>query len=80
MRAGSTPFDAVEVYEFSCGPGVSGDFDDDGDVDLFDFVMLQACFGSSPILEPCQPCDMNNDEAIDLDDLDLFVVDLAGPQ
>jgi agmatine deiminase len=72
--------DAVQVYEFSCGPEASSDFDYDGDVDFFDFTMLQDCFGSSPIPGPCQPCDMDDDEAIDLSDFELFIADLEGPQ
>ena len=61
-------------------PG-DGDFEPDGDVDLADFAAFQRCFAQSPIPTACQPGNMNEDGAIDLADLDLFVgsLDASGP-
>jgi hypothetical protein len=60
---------------------VTGDFDDDNDVDQHDFGMLQRCY--SGIGEPWAPgCgygDLDSDEDVDMNDFGIFVGCLRGP-
>ena len=51
-----------------------GDFDNDGDVDLVDFAVLQKCLAvTSPASDPtCAPTDLNADGAIDKLDVNKF--------
>ncbi len=66
-----------------CGPpdpcaAAPGDGDEDGDVDLADFMLFQACHGASAT-GTCAAFDLNDDDAIDNTDLDLFIAALTGP-
>jgi hypothetical protein len=61
--------------------GVPGDFDTDGDVDLEDFSVLQACFTGLfvPILDPaCLRADLSSDGYVEVDDLSRFRDCLSG--
>lgn len=88
--------DACELYSSDCnGTGLpddcdgSADFDGDGDLDLWDFASLAACFTGSCEDPPCvpslfvDPCcavaDRDLDGDVDLDDYDVLRLHLTGP-
>jgi tetratricopeptide (TPR) repeat protein len=50
------------------------DIDSDGDVDLADFALLQACLAKSDELTTpeCMPADLNGDGTVNLDDYQIF--------
>jgi hypothetical protein len=64
-----------------------GDGDDDGDIDLWDYAGLQACytgpFDGPAFVIPSADClrgfDFDGDTDIDLSDFDEFRTLLAGP-
>ncbi len=57
-----------------------GDGDEDGDVDLHDFGMLQACFArEDPGSSACRAFDLVPDSNIDLDDVAEFNQRIGGP-
>jgi hypothetical protein len=66
---------AVNVIEYTFAPG---DTDGDGDADLHDFALFQACFGQSPVIGPCAALDLDPDDAIDLADYSAFQDLLTG--
>ncbi|MHC4091053.1 MAG: trypsin-like serine protease [Planctomycetota bacterium] len=55
-----------------------GDFDFDGDRDIFDFAAFQACFGQM-VGPGCEPGNMAGDNMIGLDDYEEFYNGLTGP-
>ncbi len=55
-----------------------GDFDGDGDVDLFDYHRFMLCFGQLAV-GGCEPGNMSGDEFIDLEDYAEFGAALTGP-
>jgi hypothetical protein len=59
------------------------DTDEDGDVDLLDYAVLQACFNgpnrSSPDTMQCMCSDADDDDDIDVFDLGVFQVCFNGP-
>ena len=59
--------DAVQLRKLFCDPGLDGDLDNDGDVDVDDLLALLANWG------PCgvQECigDINGDNTVGVDDL-----------
>jgi Ca2+-binding EF-hand superfamily protein len=63
-------------------PGVLGDLDADGDVDLADFADMQSCVSSVP--EMSLPCivkfDFDGNQRVDLDDFAAFQMVFRGPQ
>lgn len=61
-----------------CLACTDGDADQDGDNDLDDFAIFQACFGG-PDSGACACLDMDNDGDVDRQDLILFVPALTGP-
>ncbi|MBN1490893.1 MAG: carboxypeptidase regulatory-like domain-containing protein [Phycisphaerae bacterium] len=75
---------SVPVY-FRHTPGYV-DFDCDGDVDLADFAVFQACFrgenhpyASWPAAEGCERADADSDDDVDLDDFRYFLTCFSGP-
>jgi hypothetical protein len=73
--------DDVRLVGLACGPAVGdGDYDRDGDVDLFDFGEFQRCFAVSPMPDGCAPGDLNGDDAVDLADHAALTDVLGGPQ
>lgn len=76
--------DDVETEE---GPSASlstskcgdGDLNDDGTVDLHDFVLWQVCFDGWPVESACEDGDFDGDGSIDLDDFAEFTTSLTGP-
>ena len=56
-----------------------GDFDNDGDVDLWDFGVFQQCFGQTGLSPLCAIGDFDADDTIDLDDYGVFQAWLTGP-
>jgi gingipain R len=58
----------------------SSDFDDDGDVDLYDACVFQSCFGNSPVPCNCATFDFDHNQAIELSDYAEFYGGLTGPQ
>ncbi|NLX12245.1 MAG: hypothetical protein GXY44_01140 [Phycisphaerales bacterium] len=48
------------------------DFDQDGDVDLEDFGLLQRCYGIVPVTGACIATDLNSDGFVNLTDFDIF--------
>ena len=71
-------FDQRLLPVFVAGP-YSGDFDEDGDVDLADFAGMQMCFGVSPVVPPCTSGDLNGDGVISWIDFYWFSALLDGP-
>lgn len=75
-----SPFgDTVYLESVIVEPTVDGDGDDDGDADFADFAGLQRCFIATPAGPECTPFDLTRDDAVDLDDYDLFSQILTGP-
>ncbi len=59
-------------------PG-TGDFDEDGDVDLGDYAAFQVCFGGEgPLGGECAPGDFDADGALDLFDYSGFEANFTG--
>ncbi len=58
-----------------------GDGDLDGDVDLADYAVLQACQGASGgyLVPPCALLDLDSDGDVDLNDFLWFTNELSGP-
>ncbi len=71
--------DDFRVAAFECSEAGTGDFDDDGDVDLKDFEAFQFCF-DRPAIGDCAPGNLLRDRDIDAADFALFAVELTGPQ
>ncbi len=59
--------------------GAFGDFDFDGDLDLFDFASFELCFGESPVSDECAMFDFDSSDMIDLADYADFAQALTGP-
>lgn len=58
------------------------DFDGDGDVDQADFGRFQVCLTSGPaqpISPACDAANLNQDDIVDVDDFQLFLGCLSGP-
>ncbi|MGQ9652208.1 MAG: putative collagen-binding domain-containing protein, partial [Phycisphaerae bacterium] len=69
------------VLHLTVEPGIAGDFDHDGDVDLADFGHLQMCFtGSGEVVADtaCLDAILDGDSDIDAADLQVFVRCLSG--
>ncbi|MHC4234221.1 MAG: hypothetical protein ACYSUQ_03815, partial [Planctomycetota bacterium] len=80
-QAGTDPCGAGEWCDEAndaCVAYGDGDFDFDGDIDLFDYSWFQACFGQLAV-GGCEPGNMTGSETIELDDFTLFVAGLGGP-
>lgn len=77
---GAFPNNRGTAYVFSL---LDGDFDGDGDRDLADYAAFQECFtlAGAPAEQsiPCYVFDMVANEALDLDDYELFSEQLTGP-
>ncbi len=59
---------------------IQGDCDDDLDVDLRDYACLQQCMGQATLSPLCdQKFDYFNDDSIDADDLQMFLLSVSGP-
>jgi len=75
--------DALEVLHLACAPGVTGDFDEDGDVDLDDFARFVDCL-AGPGATPDPPDPFSAEDcltAFDFDgDLDVDLQNFAGFQ
>ena len=72
--------DAFAVTRVMCEDLLGdGDFDLDGDVDLFDFSRFQLCFEQSSTGE-CQPGNLAGGGVIGLGDFSAFVSAMTGPQ
>ena len=61
-------------------PIAPGDIDLDGDVDLADYLALEACFSGAgnPAAEDCKRCDFDDDNDVDLADLIAFQAVFTG--
>lgn len=59
-------------------PYAIADFDEDGDVDLKDFGLLQRCFNASSVSGDCVPADLNNDGVVNQTDFTIFRSCLSG--
>lgn len=86
---GTCDFFPVPCPTSFCREGcLVGDGDGDGDFDLADFEILMQCYtgdsGSPAFVEPTQDCssqfDFDENGAIDLEDIEQFRRELAGPQ
>ncbi len=76
------PIDNTTCDNLLIAARLPGDFDLDGDVDLYDFHAMQNCYGSSaPQAPPPLECDVFNtdrDDDIDLIDVAAFVNAMTG--
>jgi hypothetical protein len=54
-----------------------GDMDDDGDHDLLDFALFQACFGA-PAGPACHAANLSGSAMIDQADLEMFIDAMSG--
>lgn len=61
----------------ACQAYGNGDLDSDGDMDLRDFALFQACYGA-PAGPACWPANLTGDALIDAADLAAFVGGLSG--
>jgi hypothetical protein len=73
----------AQCAQFTVLPGPKGDCDNDGDVDLADFALFQACF-SGPNRPPtsvtgCAAVDLDDDGDVDLADFGVFQRCFNGP-
>lgn len=61
---------------------IAGDCDEDGDIDMADFLKFQTCFtGSGGTLEPgCECADFDDDGDVDLSDFWNFQTSFTGPR
>jgi len=74
--------DAVNIYDLSCLSYLLGDFDDDGDVDLDDYLNWPDCMtgpGGPVDVEGCEVFDFDTDDDVDLDDFAAFQVAFDSP-
>lgn len=66
----------IAVDEAGCPPLVPGDMDRDGDVDMEDFGVMQACLSGSSVpqtMTACQNTKLDEDEDVDADDMRVFL-------
>jgi hypothetical protein len=86
----NNPHDKQYSVNLGIGPGIelvrieppSSDFDLDGDVDLGDFAVFQACFNgpNRPAAQAnCQAADLDHDTDVDLADFGIFQGCFNGP-
>ena len=63
------------------GPATQGDCDDDGDVDLADFLIFQTCYTGpgGPLTPGCECVDFDGDDDVDLQDFLAFQTAYTGP-
>jgi hypothetical protein len=60
---------------------LSGNVDQDDDIDLHDFAAAQNCFlDSAPSPPECDPLDFDDDGRVNLDDHASFAIVIGGPQ
>jgi hypothetical protein len=57
---------------FQFQPETRSDFDDDGDVDLTDFALLQRCANAAVLPPDCDFADIDGDDDADADDAGVF--------
>ncbi len=72
----------ITVLVLTVSPTVRADFNRDGDVDLEDFGLMQACLTAPaiPQLDPaCADARLDPGEDVDADDLRIFLDCLSGP-
>jgi hypothetical protein len=71
----------TDVDSTGCVIILPTDLDEDGDVDLEDFALVQACLAGSYVAPPsgCEDADVNNDTYVDDTDVDLLIDCLSGP-
>ncbi len=87
LAEGTSPDDDDDGIPDECHVALPGDLDDDGDVDIDDFVLLEACWsgpgvGSNPPGCPSaqfEAADFDGDNDVDLADFTLFVELYTGP-
>ncbi|MCB9850323.1 MAG: hypothetical protein H6817_06420 [Phycisphaerales bacterium] len=71
--------DNITMSTLACADAGDGDFDVDGDVDLYDYGRLQGCWGEVGVSVPCMPGDLTGDDKIDADDWEIFNLVINGP-
>lgn len=74
IECGNNPSGYLEAWLATLGYP-AGDFDEDSDVDFFDFAVIGAAWGSTPSDANWNPiCDISHpkDNVIDYFDLDVF--------
>ena len=79
IQATGGPFSITKPVDV--GVPIPSDFDQDGDVDLSDFGMMQTCLTApgEPQLDPaCQAMRLDIDQDVDQDDLALFLSCISG--
>ncbi|MCP4248350.1 MAG: Zn-dependent exopeptidase M28 [bacterium] len=75
--------DDIRLTAAECQGQANGDWDADGDVDLYDFAELQVCYYGSgtpyPVSYGCEAFDFDIDGDVDMLDCDEFHQRLVGP-
>lgn len=71
--------DSVVARNVICNPPGDGDFDLDGDRDLYDYSQWQLCADKTPAIAPCNVADMVGDGEIDDADYGAFEQAVSGP-
>lgn len=66
------------IYRIVLEP-LSGDLDDDGDVDVRDIARFQNCYTGDVVSPVCCGSDLNADSTVDLSDYQLLQPTLTGP-
>ncbi len=81
VSAQSSSGDSSEIFAVSRLQIVPGDFDQDDDVDMEDFGLLQRCLGvTNAAADPtCLPADLTADNRVGPPDLALFIGCTSGP-
>ncbi len=80
-RSMTKPDSSDWVLHLLVRPRMTGDLDDDGDVDQEDFGRFQRCYSGigEPYTTACGPGDLNGDQDVDINDFEILLGCMRGP-